>query len=880
MSVDGKVGARKHRVNLIDGKIDGADAKNVKGARRDGQMGKPTATSRLDSSLFSDHLLRETQKFPLKGLAPIQESVTPDSMIKGQKAGMSLPRRNPGTSSPRRGDASSISQDSFNSRESIKERIPSSLPSKSIRPSGKASSQNIGNRKNRISDNNHSQDSIESSKKDATKVNETGVKSDQADFNKRSLAEKSISSKASQDSSEPENSEVVAENSRFSKEALDGTQAILRSAIGDLAKTPVLSLLTGRLDQLEPQSIVDIVASNGFIQGVLTETSVDQFLQKELYLGKFLIELEVSSQTMMNLEAAGINFGVLGTPEDFLKSMGVDTQQLKAEIEVLKDNLSLGALQGYLFRSKSLNKVQQQTDEIRTGDLPESIGAFRDSPNEAKNNEKKIKNVGSQNEDPMGPNVMNATGESVNALAALYAAPGMQPHVSDKKNKPEIFLNKNNNSFSRNVLGEKSFSGSKSVVYQIENSADGGEGMSVIPLGVNENGVSQGDMLNRAKNSSEDLFPAMSSKITDELIGSDNFKPVGNKATFDHWFQDSKLREIERFPLKEDNVTYIGQSDLEGEQATYAMFEANLINQDLEDRVLSSSSQFEGLSRGPELDRKVKTDFPIIHENSYYLGDPHINDYVGKNKSFAIADDKVSATVFNLDGHIEMGGIIASGLKTADSELTVRSEIRTIEEDFLPKDSGNEFVWKENSVPDRGGAIRFSQTTHQEGFSGDKQEQFPSKESSFLSSNSLTSQERTMLVQKIFDSAQILATQGGGQIQFQMPQTPWGKIDISIQMIENQLNIRIGGVEDSLKDNLIDEFGSLTEALESRKIEIGRIEFIKPSISQKFPEYYENFGGRSQQNLDDHVAHREWMNELKSQVKFSARNLNNVYKSS
>lgn len=127
--------------------------------------------------------------------------------------------------------------------------------------------------------------------------------------------------------------------------------------------TPVLSFLTGHLEQLEPSSIPDLLASNSFLQDALAQGDILAFLQTPMPLADLLDKLEIDPRTLANLQRSQmpIDLSATVTPSEFFKSIGIDPQRVFVELTQLKSNLQMEGASPYMKRAAALRGGQKET---------------------------------------------------------------------------------------------------------------------------------------------------------------------------------------------------------------------------------------------------------------------------------------------------------------------------------------------------------------------------------------------------------------------------------------------------------------------------------------------------------------------------------------
>ena len=140
----------------------------------------------------------------------------------------------------------------------------------------------------------------------------------------------------------------------------DENWVLLRQDLGGreglLQRVPALALLNGRVELLEPAGIPSLVTGNTFIKTALENMDAEAFMSQPLTIGDIFRALEMDDRTLAMAESLGIDLEGMTTPGEFLRSIGMDTQQIAAEFTLLRQNLRTGGLQPYMDRSGNLRR--------------------------------------------------------------------------------------------------------------------------------------------------------------------------------------------------------------------------------------------------------------------------------------------------------------------------------------------------------------------------------------------------------------------------------------------------------------------------------------------------------------------------------------------
>lgn len=138
-----------------------------------------------------------------------------------------------------------------------------------------------------------------------------------------------------------------------------------------LRENPAIKLLTGKLKQLDPKKIPEIVTSNTFIQEAMGQKDLQGFMAKKALVRDFLADIGIDLSSVRE-ELAVLEGGAseAKSVSDILKEFGVDPSRVEVELKLLKDNLSTGGLNNYMVRAAALAVTSRETSTDQSGSSP------------------------------------------------------------------------------------------------------------------------------------------------------------------------------------------------------------------------------------------------------------------------------------------------------------------------------------------------------------------------------------------------------------------------------------------------------------------------------------------------------------------------------
>lgn len=743
----------------------------------------------------------------------------------------------------------------------------------------------------------------------------------------------------------------------------------------ELKSLPVVALLTGHLEALDPQEITQLIAENGFVKNALLESDLVGFFEKPMETEKLLTDLGISEEIIQGLRMNGVDLSGQGTPLQLFKAIGIDALQVRSELSVLKDNLSLGTIGDYLKRAQILSQLAPQAGAYQgagmMGGIPgKEVGTSGPaSPPQGSGEQNPSIFIESDHIGP-GPNNGNTLGRDRDKTGPQGES-GIAPQLSGNLplgNMPSQELAPPTSGKALAPLNRRSgvngisasFGGGTSPVDRVKNGAIGGISGVVSP-GMNDGAMIAmglpGEILGGLGGQmavEPPLYPYPIDVAQGEGMASPEyrngelFQPTAQGATYDHWFeigkkivgQNSGISELglQEDPLKnpELNLDEIAPqlqrmlADNKAGLSQKVFLEDHMIvgengaeeamqlknRESLESRISGQGSLgaqgSDTFNQGKlthfTMDSQLHQDLPVertleqiragggvepsITSSQESGGVKGARDFMGawtgarqamevisgfkvtpNNPSVSITQNILQPTMHASLGVTEgLGKVMLSPMEplSRSSQFSRDAEIenpRDFTESLQAKDYGTEMILAINERGD-GSPLGINGSSK-----SDSQNQSNLGQSGGFK-DSMSSLERAKWVQKIFDGAHMLMTQGGGQIRLSMPQTPWGSLDIALQMTNQKLDIRVMAGDEGVREALVGELGQLGEQLAARRIELGKVEVGFSGIASQLSHQNSKEGSQqsSDQKFKDHAIHQDWLKDMRSAVKITQLN--------
>ncbi len=115
--------------------------------------------------------------------------------------------------------------------------------------------------------------------------------------------------------------------------------------------SPIISVLSGRVEFVAPQDMAQVICDNPFINKSMEFNDLNQFFTTPQPISELASGLQIPAKTLpINPEIAA----TLVTPKAFLEDLGLDVQNVQTELSLLKDALPFEGVSPYMVRSAAL----------------------------------------------------------------------------------------------------------------------------------------------------------------------------------------------------------------------------------------------------------------------------------------------------------------------------------------------------------------------------------------------------------------------------------------------------------------------------------------------------------------------------------------------
>lgn len=605
-------------------------------------------------------------------------------------------------------------------------------------------------------------------------------------------------------------------------EKVDPALVPLQKQFGDKAtaenivnNNAILSFITGRLDRLQLETLPSLLNDSALIKQVLSSSDVNQFLNSPTSINDLANLLEIDQKILTAAARDGLNPSEFVKPQDFIKALGINPAQVAAELTTLKQTLPTGGVEAYLERAQAITALKQNIDlsaqAASEGSKKKFAQGFADKTQSAN----------------LALDPMQGTSSSEQNLAASLAQSAFAQAVS---NAASVNTNStsNKNDLLLGIEEQQNYSPisdptnllNLNMAEQI--SGDIGTFTSQVPIDPNnstEDRLVLEPALNVAPSESSEndismAFRAGVNPILSQLANSrwtnaqtQNAQP-STDATASIESDSLDSRALEFSTASVDPFAAIGEQ-IDSENSTKIEFSGNgLSNRSLEEILI---------------DRHVRSD---IRE---------INLSKGSEATASPLDQvPVDISTPNVESN-------TNEFRSQSDTIDVAQAVSNLTSDKLLEGSGNSFNGESESS-----LFESPQDNTSTIFTHDKSN--TSKDSVVTFESKLTTQSpatpRESLAQKILGQAEMMFKNGGGAMRMNMEAPGIGKVDVAINLNNNQLDVRIMTVTDQARDIISREVAGLRDGLTQQGLSLRGLEVGKAGEASS-----RNFAGQSNQSF-------------------------------
>ena len=588
--------------------------------------------------------------------------------------------------------------------------------------------------------------------------------------------------------------------------------------------TPIIALLTGHLEHLDPKEIPQLVTDSPFLQNAMNTDDLSAFMQTPMNLQDLLDSLDLTQEDLSKIQDAGWGNNQTISPADFFKNLGINPQRITIELELLHKNLGIEGVASYMQRAMMLAPKKGSFERGIVPQNPSLIGEGSQS----------LKSSSSQEGGPetLGNAFGSETATSIDFLTLQNIKESLGNQSALKfTEKPENIFNKleSQSEYDIHESAQDSELGPQSIAYVL---AAGGVLQNIGKL---QSLNFHGDEVIRTAN------PLTSSLADNELLrgtgqegsisGPQSSGPSMNQATFDAWHTlGDTLRGLDTVTLTEREIANLQDSDVfMSRVSTPVSLKYN--SDQIQDGSLRApwiGSQESGVS-SPNRSSKDEVSLLTNAGASWQGGAPQPVENFGSlllsaqrlatNPNGGLANPKEGLSQGISEGTNEIFALTGQGseeirVERFESNLGKRSD----SDSERQNQNANE---REGSTIGEIGNNLFSSS---EKASINTDESFSNSLTAGRFEAPMTSAQRAHLVQQVIDRATVLSQQGGGIVRLDLSSAELGRMEIAVAMEDDRLNLRVLTGSEGIRSALLGDMSKLRELLGQQNVLLGQVE--------------------------------------------------------
>ncbi len=604
------------------------------------------------------------------------------------------------------------------------------------------------------------------------------------------------------------------------QQKLDPALAPLQKQIGDKLTTDnvvnnnaILAFITGRLDKLEPDTLPALLADSQLIKQVLGSGDVAKFMESPQSINDLANLLELDQGLLSKAARDGLNPSDLVKPKEFIKALGIDPGQVASELTILQQKLPVEGVAPYIDRARALASVKNKSELIpNTAEMPTTKAGQKRVQQATPSLESTVPNPTS--EEPA--NHIDRDLASMLMSGAVVQASRTAASTSD----------------SISVNSDISKSGAMKAA-------------SLEAVSANSSSISDGSIIMASvKKLDPDVITSNDhdQPLLDAFRSGINPMAVGIGPSLN--MKDANAISSDEPAISEPAISepVISEPDL---QLTVSQTDPFAMSSSEIDQRSSTRIEFAGNglhARSLEeilLDRNVNLSIQNKQNDQVQL----------ESNEIPLSTSDVTDIEQIKTPNIELADTAEASTRLTDSSVVV--SIGSAEQNF--RDGGSSFSER---GPETLSDIATSMDTKVSS----------NKDSSVSFSSKLTapaaSQPRETLAQRILGQAEVMFKNGGGSMRMDVEAPGIGKVDVAINLNNNQLDVRIITASDQARDIITREVAGLRDGLNQQGLNLRGLEVGKAGESSS-----RNFAGQGGQQFGQGAQdQRASYNDMKEYV--------------
>lgn len=596
---------------------------------------------------------------------------------------------------------------------------------------------------------------------------------------------------------------------------LDPALAPLQKQIGDKLTTDnvvnnnaILAFITGRLDKLEPDTLPALLADSQLIKQVLGSGDVAKFMESPQSINDIANLLELDQGLLSKAARDGLNPSDLVKPKEFIKALGIDPGQVTSELTLLQQKLPVDGVAPYIDRARALAAVKTKSELIpSTAEMPTT-----------KAGQKRIQQATPSLDSTVPSQASAEPASHVDSGLASMLVSGAVAQASGASlpaTKTAAFDSVSANSdiiksgAMKTVSLETASLSSPSI-------SDGSPIMTLVK-NLDSHAIT-------SEHPDQPLSDAFRSGINPMAVGIGPSLNTDNVSTLSSDEPVISEPDLQLFVSQADPFA-MSSSEIDQRSSTIIEFAGNGLQARSLEEIL--------------LDRNVN--LSIQNKQTHQVKDE-------SNEITLIASDVTDIEQMKTP-NLELADMTEASTPLADSSVGV--SLASAEKIF--RDGGSSFSERgQENLSDVAASMEPKVSSN--------------KDSSVSFSSKLTAptanQPRETLAQRILGQAEVMFKNGGGSMRMDVEAPGIGKVDVAINLNNNQLDVRIITASDQARDIITREVAGLRDGLTQQGLNLRGLEVGKAGESSS-----RNFAGQGGQHFGQGAQdQRASYNDMKEYV--------------
>jgi hypothetical protein len=173
---------------------------------------------------------------------------------------------------------------------------------------------------------------------------------------KSSLSSQPIDGSRDKASVQRSESTDSAQPTPLSRRELRKLKLALARHRNEIKNSPVVALITGKLERIDPETIPELVTNSPFLAKAFSQGEIGAFMNQAQSLGKMLEQMGISPNITSAVEQAGVDLEQQVSAKQLFDVIGVDAAAVTSELKNLKTNVQMNqGLLPYMIRAARLH---------------------------------------------------------------------------------------------------------------------------------------------------------------------------------------------------------------------------------------------------------------------------------------------------------------------------------------------------------------------------------------------------------------------------------------------------------------------------------------------------------------------------------------------